>query len=72
MLSLIGDETLPDAAATGAQPATTTATAPAASATPPALEVDLLGGFYEGDETATATAAIPAEDLIGAPRPSLT
>jgi hypothetical protein len=71
VLSLIGDETLPDSASTSAQPPADSAAAPAASATPPAPEIDLLGGFSESEEANSSTPAIPAEYLIGTPRPVL-
>ena len=61
MLGLIGDETLPDA---GTAPSP--AAGPAAPAAPPAPEVDLMGGFDDGEGAVPAAPAPSADDLIGA------
>ena len=63
VLGLIGDETLPDAAATTAPSA---AANPAAPAVPPAPEVDLMSGFDEGEAAVAAGPAPSPDDLIGA------
>ncbi len=63
VLGLIGDETLPDAATATAPSA---AAGPAAPAAPPAPEVDLMGGFDDGEAAVQAAPAPSADDLIGA------